>query len=100
MTRREGQGVMFRVIALAASLAATAATSAPTCIPRHDLIVALDTRYAERQVVTSLEDRGTVIEVYVSPRGTWTMVAVTPTDLACILATGQAWQMVAVGEPS
>jgi len=87
-------------LALLACLTATTANAGPTCIPRSDLIAALDTRYAERQVVTSLEDRGTVIEVYVSPRGTWTMVAVTPTDLACILATGQAWQMVAVGEPS
>lgn len=87
-------------LALLACLATSAANAAPTCIPRHDLIAALDARYAERQVVTSLEDRGTVVEVYVSPRGSWTMVAVTPDNLACILATGQAWQMVAVGEPS
>lgn len=90
---------MIRLIALAFIATPAAAQDVP-CFDRMELIADLDTQYDECQMVRALPNNGGMIEVYVSPTGTWTMVFVQdPPNLptACVLATGGAWMMIAPG---
>jgi hypothetical protein len=42
-----------------------------------------------------------VIEVLVSPEGGWTMLITYPRRPTCVVATGEAWQMLQLaGEPA
>lgn len=82
------------------SLIATQAI-ASDCYPRTDLIALLADNYGEAQMIRAMEDRGGMMEVYVSPSGGWTMVVVPPVTgeiHACIVATGTNWMMVPQGE--
>lgn len=75
--------------------------NASECYPRTDLIAALSDSYGEAQLVRAMEDRGGMVEVYVSQGGSWTMVVVPPVTgemQACIVATGTNWMMVPQGE--
>jgi len=75
--------------------------NASDCYPRTHLIAALLEPYGEAQLVRAMEDRGGMVEVYVSQGGTWTMVVVPPVTgemQACIVATGSNWMMVPQGE--
>ena len=70
-------------------LLATPAVAEVKCFDRDQFIAKADTDYSESQMVRALEDRGGMIEVYVSESGTWTMVYVPNqpgTLLACVLA--------------
>ena len=86
--------------ALALCLIASPAMAEPVCIPRVDLIAKLDADYAERQTMRAAESRGGVVEVYVSPQGSWTMVVIPPTSgplQACLIAAGTDFKMIAQG---
>ena len=37
-----------------------------------------------------------VMEIFMSPQGTWTVVVTDTKGLACIIATGQDWQEVPI----
>jgi len=85
---------------LICALASPALADGEECFDRTTLIATLDRSYSERQFVRSMEDRGGMVEVYVSAAGTWTRVVVPPlpgTPKACVVATGTAWMMVAPG---
>lgn len=79
-------------------LSATTATADPACFDREALVAMLDTDRNERQAVTSIEDRGGIVEVYVAPDGSWSLIAGAQYDgPLCIVATGTKWQMIGVG---
>lgn len=91
---------MIRAALLACLAASPVLAANDTCADRAGLIALLSDRYGERQMVRSMETRGAMIEVYVSPEGTWTMLVVPPTESplqACIIATGTGWMMIAPG---
>lgn len=91
---------MIRIALLTSFAASPALAANETCADRREMIAVLADRYGERQMVRSMEARGAMIEVYVSPEGSWTMLVVPPTESplqACIVATGTGWMMIAPG---
>lgn len=91
---------MIRVAILLGLFCTPATAANELCAGRSEMIALLSDRYGERQMVRSMEARGAMIEVYVSPEGTWTMLVVPPTESplqACIVATGTGWMMIAPG---
>ena len=78
-------------------LAASSEPGAPMCGAYDELRTFLDDRFNERPTSSGLADDGTVLQVFASPAAeTWTMVSVDVGGLACVLATGQAWQQEAL----
>jgi len=44
---------------------------------------------------------GGVLEILVSPKGGWTMLVTYPKRPTCVIAVGEAWQMLQLaGEPA
>lgn len=82
------------LIAAATVAAATApARAAPmSCAERTDIVQKLDDAYSEKRQASALTSTGSVLEVYVSMSGTWSMLVSKPDGTACVVAVGEAWE--------
>jgi hypothetical protein len=58
------------------------------CFPRDEIVIELAARYNEHPVMRAMEERGAMVEIFASPSGTWTMVAIDGDLLACPVAFG------------
>lgn len=92
-------GIMPVAAMVAAGLLATASSapaqnSAPgqsQCAKRNDLVRQLDAQYNEKPAAVGQVDQQSVVEVYVSDRGTWTILVTGTDGGSCILASGEGW---------
>ena len=90
-----------RSLCFAAVLAAVPLTglageaSAATVCGNHDVITkALTSKYEEARRVMGVVNSKAVMEIFLSPKGTWTMVVTNTSGMACVAATGEEWQDV------
>ena len=87
------------VAALAAiSLAGVAgfAEAAPQCSSHDKIADALGNKFKETRRVMGVVNSTAVMEIFMSPQGTWTVVVTDTRGMACIIATGQDWQEVPI----
>jgi hypothetical protein len=84
----------FSLIGAAALTAAPALAQVP-CGPHAAMLDHLAQRYGEKPHSIALTDQGSLIEVVVSPKGTWTIIVTQPKGPSCIVATGKQWETVA-----
>ena len=91
-----------RVVALATLLALTAAmlSFAPLpagaqginrCGARATVVAGLERHYRETQTALGLTSHGRLIEVFVSPSGSWTIIQTSPQGMSCVVAAGSKW---------
>ena len=88
-------------LALAALLASTGAVSAQTrCIRTADAYAGLTRQHHEARRFFGLA-RHQVLEVWLSESGRWTVLVTRPDGVSCIVAAGEAGQIVEPvrGEP-
>ncbi|MBL4892676.1 MAG: hypothetical protein JKX91_12810 [Rhizobiaceae bacterium] len=87
--------IAVSAVCLVTSLAMTTGTfAAPTC-GTHDLIAStLATQYNEIPVHRGLTPKGTMVEVFSSEAGTFTVVVTIPTGMSCLVTAGTDWQEV------
>jgi hypothetical protein len=76
----------------AALLAAPFALAASQCAPHEAVSKQLMQRFGESRKQLGLADPSTVVELYVSEKGTWTLVATNTHGRSCIIGAGEAWQ--------
>lgn len=62
------------------------------CAERNDIVAKL-ANYSEEAEAIGLNKDGTLLEVFVSPQGTWTVLLSSPQGQSCIAAIGEAWQL-------
>ena len=63
----------------------------------HDKIVdVLGNKFKERRRVMGVVNSKAVMEIFMSPQGTWTMVITDTSGLSCIAASGEEWQDIPV----
>lgn len=62
------------------------------CAERSAIIAKL-ANYKEEAEAIGLNKDGTLLEVFVSPQGTWTVLLSSPKGESCIAAIGEAWQL-------
>ena len=78
--------------------------SAQTTCGSHDKMVAhIATHFSEARVSMGLTGSGHVLEVFASPKGTWTILVTRPNGRTCATASGEGWEMlpeVLPGQPS
>ena len=87
------------VAALAAiSLAGIAgiAQAAPQCSSHDKIVDALGNKFKETRRVMGVVNSRAVMEIFMSPQGTWTMVITDTSGLSCITASGEEWQDVPI----
>ena len=81
---------------LALSLAAggAAVDAQVVCAPHDKIAAALKQNFAEEVRAAGITSGGALIEIYTSPRGTWTVVLTAPDGPSCLMADGVDWQML------
>jgi hypothetical protein len=79
-------------VALALPTLVSTTRAAPVCGPRDKVVAELGERYQENRKSLGLAGGAAVIELYVSSKGSWTLVSTDTKGKACVLAAGQAWQ--------
>jgi hypothetical protein len=72
------------------------ASAALRCGNRHEMASALETRFNETRRVMGVINPRMVMEIFTSPKGTWTVLVTEIGGKACITATGEAWQQTPV----
>jgi hypothetical protein len=84
--------LVFVALLVASSAAPAAAQLA--CSERTAIVETLAARYNESHAGYGLANDGKVLELFVSREGGWTLVLSLPEGPSCIVAAGEAWQMV------
>lgn len=93
----------IRSLSLAAALAAVSlsaltgpSAAASRCAPHDDIVKVLNKKYQETRRALAVVSATAVMEIFLSPEGTWTMLVTNTQGIACITASGEAWQDVKV----
>ena len=80
-------------LALLVVLHGAPAAAQMACGSHASLIAQLDMKYGEVRLGWGLAGSSVIIEVWVSEEtGTWTILEVYPSGIACVGATGDGWQ--------
>jgi hypothetical protein len=89
---------MARRVATFALAAALALSSGPAagqlarCASRDSLVAWLETTFREQRTAFGVSQSGTLLELFVSRSGSWTMLLSFPDGVTCIIDAGDAWQ--------
>ena len=86
-------GLMPVAVIVASGLLATA-SSAPAqnqCGVRQELVQQLDAQFGEKPAATGQVDQQSMVEIFVSDQGTWTILVTGTDGGSCIIATGEGW---------
>ncbi len=62
------------------------------CGERGAIVASLEKTYSEAPVSMGLGSNGTIIEVFASPSGTFTIILTRPNGLTCVMAAGENWE--------
>ena len=79
----------------AASVPAPSASSLNLCGQREQMVRDLDREFREQPLASGLVDKDAVMEIFVSPAGTWTILATGTDGLSCVMAVGEGFDAAA-----
>jgi hypothetical protein len=87
--------LVFAVISFVLFSGASQSIAGPVACSLHkDIVGLLDSRYHERLVSYGISaNKRDKIEVYISAKGTFTVLATSPNGISCILAAGDNFEM-------
>jgi hypothetical protein len=91
-----------RSLSLAAALTAASLfglageAAAMQCANHDNMAKALTGKFKETRRAMGLVNTSAVMEVFMSPQGTWTVLVTDTKGIACIAASGEEWQDVPV----
>ena len=91
------RSTMTLAIAAAAStsllgLSVPASANPAACAVRADIVQKLDETYKEARQAIALTKQGGLLEIFVSEKGTWSILVSTPGGKSCLVAVGENWQ--------
>ena len=84
--------LIFGLAALSLPALLTSTKAAPQCGPHEKITEALDRRFQENRQALGLSRQASVVELFVSGEGSWTLTTTSTAGLTCVVATGEAWQ--------
>jgi hypothetical protein len=82
------------LIGAALAMAPGSAAQAAICAPRPSIVDALKSKFSEQQNGVGIVNTETVVELFVSVEGSWTMLTTNVTGISCIVGSGTSWQGV------
>ena len=62
------------------------------CLPHDGVNTKLQRQYGERELGRGVSADGTLIEIFMAPSGTFTVVKTTPGGVSCVVDFGEGWQ--------
>jgi hypothetical protein len=91
------RSLISAAVLTAASLFGLAGEAAAMQCANHDSMAkALTVKFKETRRAMGVVNSTAVMEVFMSPQGTWTVVVTDTRGIACIAASGDGWQDVPV----
>lgn len=100
MTRK---AIIFPALVGALLAGAAAPASAATyCADRNEMVKSLSDKFKENPAALGQINGSAVIEVFVSEKGSWTILATGTDGKSCVLSAGEGWEInvAALGEGS
>ncbi|MFM9841995.1 MAG: hypothetical protein ACKVOI_03400 [Dongiaceae bacterium] len=92
---KPARGLNIVIILAGAAMSAVPAFAQAACGGHADILKHLAERYGELPHAVAFTDQGGLVEVAVSPQGSWTIIVTVPGRPSCIVATGKEWETVA-----
>ncbi len=96
--------IIFSLIAASALfISASSANAEQFCAPRDRALIQLEKQLEENILGRGLAVNGKrMIELFVSEKGSWTVLISDPNGRSCVLTSGENWQgtTVLVGDPA
>ena len=86
------------MLLLVLTLAALPAAAQAPCMAHDELAGQLEKRFGETAVAWGLAAGGSLLEIFASESGSWTLVVTAPRGLSCVRATGEAWSDLPAAE--
>ncbi len=85
--------IVLSSLLLSAALAADshAATTIP-CGKRVDIIKMLSNKFSEEPRAIGIDGNSTLVEIFASKAGTWTIVVTRPNGSSCVVGAGDSWE--------
>ncbi len=68
------------------------------CAPKAEMEQRLAIRFGASRAATGVRDPETLLEIWTSPKGRWTLVQSHANGQSCIVAMGENWDMPRTGE--
>jgi hypothetical protein len=62
------------------------------CAKRDRIVKQLETVHGETRRSAGLQNNSSVVEVFASEKGSWTIFVTMPTGVSCLIAVGEAWE--------
>ncbi len=95
---------MFKRIIICASLVlgvsfAIPANAQGVCGRHKGMVAMLKQQYEEVAIGMGLSSDGTLIEIFTSPSGTWSIVNTKPNGTACLVQAGKHWESKQIPKP-
>ena len=94
------QTCVLRFVAVFAAISPFAVTdeaqAALACGSHDKIVTVLANRFKESRHVMGVVNANAVMEIFMSPQGTWTILVTNTGGLSCITAAGDEWQEVPV----
>jgi hypothetical protein len=85
----------FGMATVALSVSGIAQVAIPCA--SHDVVAkSLTTKFKEVRRVLGVVNAKTVMEIFMSPQGTWTVMMTNTSGTTCIIASGENWQEIPV----
>jgi hypothetical protein len=66
--------------------------AAPVCSSHDSLVKLLGNRYKEALSQYGISGQSNLVEIFVSKKGTFTILATRTDGISCIIATGESWE--------
>jgi predicted methyltransferase len=92
--------IPLALLALPAPAAAESPIADIVCAPSDEMRTRLTREYGATLTGTGLRDQDSVMELWSSAGGDWTLVVAYATGLRCIVAMGEAWDSIAPPDPA
>lgn len=70
------------------------------CGARDEVVKVLKESYGERAMAHGIAHSGSLAEVFISPRGTWTIIATSPNGISCMIGSGESWKTTLAADES
>ena len=64
------------------------------CGDHTEVVSKLEKGYSETPANIGMASNGTVIEVFASVEGTFTIIMTHPSGLSCLMAAGESWEQI------
>jgi len=64
------------------------------CGARTDIVNRLTDGYEEKQTSAGIARNGSLVEVFSSAQGSWTIIYTIPGGQTCLMAVGDSWQIL------